>query len=235
MDLGGSALGANWPPKPAPGQRTAFVIGNVGKLGDELLNVLLENPVYDRIRVAVEKPMQVTLARLETVTWDPASQLAGPFDDLYLCLEPRQQSYWKTTKPYVELESAQAVAVARAARAAGATRALVLTPLEALEQMGGTPLIRSSDEIELVATGFERLLLLRPTREAGAAAADSLGERVGAGVVRALTSYMTPKGLQPVRVRRAVQVAMESLASLEDGVHVIGAQRLRELTGDPLS
>ena len=99
----GSALGANWPPKPAPGMRTAFVIGNVGKLGDELLNVLLENPTYDRICVAVEKPMTVTLARLETVPWGPEGRLGGAFDDLYLCLEPRQRSYWKTTKPYVEI------------------------------------------------------------------------------------------------------------------------------------
>jgi hypothetical protein len=235
MDLVGSALGANWPPKPAPGMRTAFVIGNVGKLGDELLNVLLENPAYERVVVAVEKPMQVTLARLETIAWNPAAKLAGAVDDLYLCLEPRHLSYWKTTKPFVEIASEQALAVARAARAAGATRAMVLTPLEALEQMGGAPLIRSGDEIELVAAGFERLVLLRPTRDGQDAAAGNLGERVGAGVVRALTSYMTPKGLQPVRVRRAAQVAMESLAQLEDGVHVIGAQRLRELTGDPLS
>lgn len=234
MDLVGSALGANWPPKPAPGQRTAFVIGNVGKLGDELLNVLLENPIYDRIRVAVEKPMQVTLARLETVAWGPEGSPPAPLDDLYLCLEPRHRSYWKTTKPYVELASEQAVAVARAARACGATRALVLTPLEALEQMGGTPLIRSSDEIELVAAGFERLVLLRPSSEGQAAQVDGAMAKVGAGVVRAMTSYMTPKGLQPVRVRRAAQVAMESLAQLADGVHVIGAERLRELTGEPL-
>lgn len=53
-------------------------------------------------------------------------------------------------------------------------------------------------------------------------------------VTGTLGSYMTPKSLQPVRVRRAAQLAVDTLAAMPDGVEILGAGRLRELVGDPL-
>jgi hypothetical protein len=46
---------------------------------------------------------------------------------------------------------------------------------------------------------------------------------------------MSPKHLQPVRLRRAAQAAVDTLATMDDGVQIVGAARLRELVGDPLS
>ena len=240
MDPLGAAL--RGPPAAAPeAKRTAFVIGNVGKLGAELLNVVLESPAYDQVGVAIGRPMHVTLPRLRPVPrpasgspWTPAQVLGRPVDDVFFCIEPHTVSFWKAQRPYVPLDSAEVVRVARELRGQGARRALLVTPLEALEQMGAAPALRNVDEVALIAVGFERLVLVRPTRESVQAAASGILERLGAAVVRTLGSYMTPRTLRPIRVRRAAIAAIAALAAAEEGIEVIGAERLRELAGEPV-
>lgn len=221
--------------------RSAFVIGNVGKLGGELLNVLLERPEYARVAVAVKKPMRVEVPRLHAVVapvdlsaWNLPQALGWVPDDVFLCLEPERPSFWKSERPYAPISAPQAAALARGLRGAGSRRAALLSPIEALLQVGMVPAVQSAEEMAIIQAGYERLLVLRPVAEDRAQRDGGLLGAVGAGVVRVIGSYMTPKGLQPVRVRRAAQVTIDSLAGLEDGVHVMGAARLRELAGDPM-
>jgi hypothetical protein len=225
----------------AAAPRGAFVIGNTGKLGDELLNVLLESPAYGRVAVGVRKSMRSHVAKLEPLPvpkdragWNPAAQLQWVPEDLYLCIEPAASSFWKIDKPYVPVTSAWAAELALALRAAGARRVVVITPLEAILQIGTAPAIQSEDEMRIVAAGFERVLLLRPSEEGRAEAASGFFPAVGGLVTRTLGSYLTPRSVQPVRVRRAAELAVATLATMAGGVQVVGAARLRELVGDPM-
>ena len=232
MSLVDAALAG--PPKApeATVGRSAFIVGNVGRFGGELLNVLLESPLYARVAVAVRTPMRVMVPKLETVVM-PAVPGWVP-DDLYLCIEPESPSFWKSAKPYVALTSDSAAAAAAAMRAAGARRLAVLTPLEALLQIGAVPAIQGTDEFAIVNAGFERVLVLRPVADEAAKASSGLLQAVGSGVVRVLASYMTPRSLQPIRRRQAAQAAVELLSTLANGVHIVGAAQLRELVGDPM-
>lgn len=228
------------PAAPAPA-RTAFIIGNTGKLGEELLNVLLERPEYAMVHVGVRKAMASHVPRLnpvvapgELAAWDPCAGLDPAPDDLYLCIEPEAKSFWKIPKPYVAITSAQAASIARRVRAGGASRVAVITPLEAILQMGAAPAIRDTDELAILEAGFARMLVLRPAQEGRRSTAPGFFARVGGVVTGTLASYMTPKSLQPVRVRRAAQAAVDTLATMDVGTQVMGAERLRELVGDPL-
>ena len=177
--------------------------------------------------------MRILVPKLQTVTLPIAP--GQVFDDLYLCIEPETQSFWKTRKPYVPLTSEAAAGIARTLRAVGAKRAVVLTPLEAILQMGAVPAIRNTDELAIVSAGYERLLILRPVSgDQASVKPRSVFEAVGSGVVRVLASYMTPSSMQPIRVRQAAQAAIDLLAELGDGVHIVGAEKLRERVGDPL-
>lgn len=213
--------------------RSAFIVGNVGKLGGELLNVLLESPRYFRVAVGIRKPMRVLVPKLETVLM-PAAPGWVP-DDVYLCIEPDKPSFWKSAKPYVALSSESAVAIAAAMRAGGARRVAVLTPLDALLQLGVAPAIRNADELAIVNAGYQCVVILRPVADGEASSSSGLLQAIGGGVVRVLASYMAPRSMQPVRRRQAAQATVDSLFSLADGVHIIGAAQLRELVGDPLS
>jgi hypothetical protein len=119
-------------------------------------------------------------------------------------------------------------------RARGASRVAVLTPLEALLQLATTPAIRDTDELAIVNAGYQRVLILRPVADGEASRSTGLLQAIGDGVVRVLASYMTPRSLQPIRRRQAARIAVDSLCSLADGVHIVGAAQLRELAGDPM-
>jgi hypothetical protein len=238
-------LSQNEPPArgavKADSKRSAFIIGNTGKLGEELLNVLLESPLYSRVHVGVRREMRSHVAKLVPVVvpavragWNPCAGMTAAPEDFYLCIEPEAKSFWKIARPYVAVSSEWAVPLARGMRAAGARRIAVITPLEALLQMGMAPAIRDNDELAILEAGFERMLVLRPVAEGRDASAPGFFGKVGGLVTRTLGSYMTPTALQPVRVRRAAQVAVETLATMGDGVQVMGAARLRELVGDPM-
>ena len=192
--------------------------------------------------MGVRKTMRSHVSKLDSVVvpavradWNPCADMKRAPEDIYLCVEPEAKSFWKIAKPYVAISSEWAAALARRMRAAGARRLAVITPLEALLQMGAVPAIRDTDELAMLDAGFERTLVLRPVGEGKGASASGFFEKVGGGVVRTLGSYMTPQSLQPVRMRQAAQMAVDTLASMSDGVQVIGASRLRELVGDPLS
>ncbi len=222
--------------------RGALVIGNVGKLGDELLNVLLESPAYARVAVGVGKPMRSHVAKLEPLLvpkgapadWKPAAQLRWVPEDLFLCIEPAARSFWKIDKPYVAISSGQAAQIALSLRAAGSRRVAIITPLEAILQIGTAPAIQSQDEMSIVSAGFERVLVLRPSEDGRSEEGGGFFPAVGRAVTGTLGSYLTPKSVQPVRVRRAAELAVQTLATMTEGVQVIGAARLRELVGDPM-
>jgi len=225
----------------ATSPRGAFIIGNTGKLGEELLNVLLESRLYGNVCVAVRKEMRSHVPKLDSVVvpaaradWNPCAEMKRVPDDLYLCIEPEAKSFWKLAKPYVAISSEWSVTLARRMRAGGARRIAVITPLEGLLQLGMAPSIRDTDEMEILNAGFERMLVLRPVAEGRGASAPGFFGSIGGVVTKTLGSYMTPKELQPVRVRRAAQVTVETLATMGDGVQIMGAARLRELVGDPL-
>ena len=241
-DLRQALAGAQHVPAAAAASRSAFIIGNTGKLGEELLNVLLERPEYAAVHVGVRKAMSSHVPRLhplaapgDLLDWNPCAGMTRAPDDAYLCIEPEAKSFWKIAKPFVAITSAQAAALARRLRAAGASRVAVITPLEAILQMGMAPAIRDTDELAILEAGFARMLVLRPSQEGGRRAAPGFFARVGGVVTGTLASYMTPKSLQPVRVRHAALAAVETLATMADGVQVMGAERLRELVGDPMA
>jgi hypothetical protein len=236
------ALAASSKPDAASSSRTALVVGNVGKLGEELLNAVLESPHYNDVAVGVRRTMRTVAQRLKPLVlpadpagWDPIPGMGRAPDDLFICLEAPRVSYWKVTTPYVAVTSEEMVVFAQRMRAAGTHRIAVLTPMEVHEHLGAGSFIRNVDEMALVQAGFSRIVILRPSMEEGAAASASLGESVANVVLRTLRSVMAPKQLDPVRKLRAARITVDALATLDDGVHVIGAARLRELAGDPMA
>src|SRR5690349_8821817 len=97
---------------PARPARSALALGTVGRLGEELINCLLEAPHYTAVEVGVEAPMQSMLHRLQPWLLAPAAlndlasnsaDLALPrVDDVFCCLADAR-SYFKRDQAYVML------------------------------------------------------------------------------------------------------------------------------------
>ncbi len=96
-DLRQALAGAHLASAEAAVSRAAFVIGNTGKLGEALLNVLVDSPRYSAVHVDVRKAMRSHVPKLlpmvvsgDLVAWDPCAGMKRAPEDLYLCIAPRR-------------------------------------------------------------------------------------------------------------------------------------------------
>ncbi|MEX0961042.1 MAG: hypothetical protein WDZ63_17330 [Burkholderiales bacterium] len=226
------------PLKPqAVALRTALAIGTVGRLGEELINCLLETPAYASVHVAVEAPLRSMLPRLRP--WQvapgtfggltPATDIAMPrADDVYCCIDGTR-TYFRRDRAYLPLTVEQLPALARTAARNGARRFVLLAPLSAFLQLsapvGAAMHVR---EVDLVGLGFETLIVVRPTADYIAGQGNPL-ERLIAWGAKAVMEIIIPPRLQPLRARHIAQAAINAITDLGPGVHILGAARIAEL------
>lgn len=234
------ALSSFQTPTTSPqSSRTALAIGTVGRVGEELINCLLESRVYSSVSVAVEAPMRSIVPRLRP--WQiPATALADQssagsedialprVDDVFCCISDAR-SYFKRDQAYVQLRKEQVPSLARLAAQHGAKRFILLAPLSAFLQLTGTTSgLIDMRESDLAALGFEALIITRPTADYATAQGNVLDRLVGWGA-KAIMQIMIPQRLQPLRARQIAQAAVNAASLLGNGTHVIGSAKIAEL------
>jgi uncharacterized protein YbjT (DUF2867 family) len=201
--------------------RTALVAGATGLIGQALLAQLLDDDRYGKVEVVARRPLTSALARHPrlAVRIGDAAELAGeepPADDVYIALG--------TTIKVAGSEAAfravdfdLVVAIARAARRAGASRLGVVSALGA----DATSLVfynRVKGEMEAAvrALGYSSVVIARPSLLLGDRAA--LGQPTRRGEVWAarLLGPMLPLVPASVRPIGAAVVAAALIATVAD-------------------
>lgn len=185
--------------------RTVAIAGATGLVGRELLQGLLADDGVAAVHALVRRPLAIRHAKLiEHVVDFRALPALPPIDEVYLALGT-------TIKVAGSQEAFRAVdfdanlAVARAARAAGARRAGLVSAMGA-NARSGVFYNRVKGELEDVLTkeGFDALVIAQPSLLLGDR--ESLGQpprpsetfmRRADGVLR----YLLPRGVRPIHVR----------------------------------
>ncbi len=207
--------------------RTALVAGVVGRAGEALLNEVLARGNHRRVIALAESPMSMGVRRLELATLDALP----PIDDLYLLPtdadEPGTRSYYGRDAPFVQIDDRRAVAVARAASAAGASRLVLISPAAPWQQISGLNAGLTSDaEREIAALPVERMVVLRPTRQSRAPGGNLLQRMVHAYL--SVQMLMLPKSVPLVTSVHLARVAVDALANASPGITVLGAERIAQ-------
>ena len=213
-------------PQAAPGadvaQRTALALGLVGGLGEELLAALMAAGEYRAVHVAVTQMLGSAAPKFRP--WLPGQSVVLA-DDAFVGVTG-DETFVAQASPIRRYGEDQVLEAARTARDAGATTLVVVAPLPALLQMGeATRTLASVDDVALVAMGFHRLVIVRPT------AADdtnklpmvlSLVRMVG----RTLADIMLPAYTKALSGRTAAQAILEVVRGAGTGVTLVGAKEL---------
>lgn len=235
----GAALVAPGEPAARPqASRTALALGTVGRVGEELINCLLESPAYSSLHVAVEATLASTLPRLKPWLLEPGaldlpsrsgSEMVLPsVDDVFCCIGGTRSRFGRD-RAYFPVRAEQIPALARMAARAGARRFVLLSPLSAFLQWsapaGGAIHVR---EMELVGLGFESLVILRPTSDYVAGKGRFL-ERLIAWGAKTVMEIVIPPRLQPLRARLIAQAAICAATTFDPGVHIVDGRRITEL------
>lgn len=201
-------------PVQAPGpQRVALVAGATGLVGQHLLAGLLADPAVATVHALVRRPLGLTHPKLVVHVVDFARLAAlPPADEVYLGLgttikDAGSQAAFRAVDYEANL------AVARAARAAGARRLGLVSAMGAdVNSRLFYSRVKGELEVAVQALGFEGVAIARPSMLMGDRAA--LGQRLRPGEVWTLRLAPLLKPLLPANYRpiQASDVARSLLA-----------------------
>ena len=202
--------------------RAALALGMVGALGEEILAGLVAGSRYATVHVAVEQWIGSAAARFKP--WMPGQGVVVA-DDAYICITG-PETFVPKASPMQRVGAADVATAARTARDCGATRLVVVSPLPALLQMNAAShTLSSAAEVEIAEMGFETLLVIRPTADAGPASGGWLP-----GLIRTFTrmvlEIMLPQRLQALRARTAAAAILHAVERAGPGIQVLGAAEL---------
>lgn len=219
-----------------PTLRTAWVAGANGLTGSALVRLMLRSRDYGRVEALTRRPLPVEHQRLVNRVLkyeEMTARLAGArCDDAFCCLGatggPRADP---VLLRQVDLDLA--VAFARAARASGASRLVVLSAASAApDAPHGFRRIKGELQAALRELKFSALDILQP--------GVVLGERPGSGVVDTLRQAVAPLvnvalvgRLQDARWITGADLAAAMLGAARGqrrGVNTYSGKRLQQLT-----
>jgi len=222
---------ANRPaPAAAPAQRHVFVAGNVGELGEKLLNRLLSSSTYAQVSVASRAPLRSAHAKLTVHPFDPAHAAAAGLPDAVqdvVCCISGKAGFYKRDNAYVPVTTEQAASIAEAAQRAGAQRFLLVSPMSAWLQLSAAQAALFGElELALMQVELPATIVLRPSRNEEQSAAGSLLDRFAAGWLSVLKGYLTPPSLQQLRSDVIARAAVHFLQTAEPGFKVISGREI---------
>lgn len=206
--------------------RTALIAGATGLTGGYLLDMLLEDSLYQDVKALVRRPLDRQHPKLEDLVadYDRLDEIPDAFhvDDVFCCLGTTiktagsQAAFRKVDLEYV-------VTIARLARAAGACRFLLVSSIGANPATSNFYLsVKGAAEDAVEACGYPELHIFRPGPLTGPRQENRPGERFGILFTRLLTPILVGglRRFRPVHARTVAAAMVGAARAGGPGRHV---------------
>ena len=205
--------------------RVAFLAGATGLVGQEVLKLLLADSSYSDIHIVGRRSPDVQPPKLKThITTSFADWACPAVDDVFIALGTTIKVAGSKAA-FKAIDGDAVVAIATAAKAAGASRLAVVSAMGASAQSGVFyNQVKGEMEAAVSQLGFEVVVIARPSLLAGDR--DALKQPERAAEKLSLVAFKLLKPLIPVNYRsiEASSVARAMVNSLQtagSGKHVL--------------
>ncbi len=212
-------------------RRVALVAGATGLVGRALLAQLLDDPRYERVEVLARRPLSADVARHARLTVHIGdatlvARAAAGVSDVFIALGTTIKVAGSQAA-FKAVDHDLVLAIARAAREAGATRLAVVSALGA-DAASGVFYNRVKGEMESAvgALGYASVVIARPSLLAGDRAA--LGQptrsiEVWATRLLAPVMSLVPARIRPIDASTVAAALIAALAAPAAGVRVLSS------------
>ncbi len=162
------------------GKRTAIIAGATGLIGTYLLDQLLEQLTYGKVKVLVRKPLEMQHERLEqiVVDFDKLEDHAEALscDDVFCCLGTTMKKAGSKEKFY-KVDFEYPLALGKIARKQGSSRYYLVTAMGADQEASFYyNQVKGKIEEAILGIGFPRLVIFRPSLLLGPRNEKRIGE-----------------------------------------------------------
>jgi uncharacterized protein YbjT (DUF2867 family) len=209
----------------AAGARTALVAGASGLVGREILKGLLADNGVSAVHTLGRKPFSAADQRLTQHTVDFVSLPALPaVDEVYIALGTTIRVAG-SQQAFRAVDFEAVVAVARAARAAGARRLGVVSAMGASARSAVFyNRVKGEMEDALATLGYATMVVARPSFLAGDR--ESLGQpvRSGESIALAVSGWLKPlipRNLRAIYAEDVAAALLVGVRAARPGVHVL--------------
>ncbi len=192
--------------------KTALIAGATGLIGKQLLQLLLDDPYYGRVKGITRKPIEIQNPKFENVVLDfeklPAQDAALKADDVFCCLGTTIRIA-KTKEAFRKVDYDYPLELARIAKNQGAEQFLLVSALGA-DKSSGIFYNKVKGEVEeaIRQLSFSTFHIFRPSLLLGNRAEQRAGEGAATAFFK-FFGFLIPakyKAIDSLKVARAMQV-----------------------------
>lgn len=196
-------------------ERSAWIAGATGLVGGHLVDLLLEDPRFERVATVGRRPIDRQHAKLSQHAVDFAALDAAslpPVTDAFCALGTTIKKAG-SKEAFRAVDHDAVIAFAKAAKSRGATRFYVVTALGA-DARSWVFYNRVKGEVEaaLGALAFDALAIARPSLLTGDRGEHRAGERIAQAVTGALAPLIRHLDARPID-GRDVALALRAIAA----------------------
>jgi uncharacterized protein YbjT (DUF2867 family) len=216
------------------GGKTAIIFGATGLVGNLLLEELAKTETYSTVRIFVRQQTGISLPGVEEIVTDfsdpgsLSSQIHG--DDLFICLGTTIRKAGSVAN-MEKIDRDLPVLVSKMARNNGARGVAVVSSIGASSGSTNYYLrIKGEMEEEILKTGFERIVIVRPSMLLGDRKEKRTGEIIGQVVMKTVQPVLMGK-LKKFRAIHGRDVAKAMIDRLqgEPGQMIIESDELQRI------
>jgi len=202
------------------GNKTALIAGATGLVGKELLQELLESKHYEKVVALVRRPLEVNHPKLVEVVcdFDRLTDVETYFavDDVFCALGTTIKKA-KTKEAMVRIDVEYPLAIAELAKVQGAKHFLIVSSMNADRNSPFFyPKMKGELEEKLKQIPYDAMSIFQPSLLLGNRDEFRLFERLGIGLVRGLSPFMSPQRRSRMGIEATTVAAAMVLVAQEE-------------------
>jgi uncharacterized protein YbjT (DUF2867 family) len=212
--------------------KTATLIGASGLIGSHLLQLLLDDPDFDTVKILVRRKLQTTHQKLEQkiVDFNDSDSLLVAMDnsDAVFCTVGTTQKKVKGDKEaYRKVDYDIPVKAARFCKMTGCETFILVSSVGADNRAKNFYLKLKGEVEEVVKTvGIRSVYIMRPSMLIGKREEYRFGEKIITPVIKAL-SFLLPSKYKPIQAEDVAKAMLRAAKKNEEGFFVWEYREMR--------
>lgn len=213
----------------------ATLIGATGLIGSHLLEMLLNDPYFDRVRVLIRRPMEKVHPKLEKCLLDfddrqAFSQALQNSDVIFCAIGTTQKKVKGDTAAYRKVDFDITVNAAQWGKQNGCENFVFVSAVGANTRSRNFYL-RLKGEIEeaVIQSGIRSVHILQPSVLLGNRKEFRLGEKLAVWLMP-LLSFLLPKKYRPIHSEEVAKAMIVAAISAKDGHYCYQYEAIKSLS-----